>query len=125
VKRTHSVLVSDLDPRLIEPGMIRLRRLGAHRAHLIDSTNAHYPETRERPNPLSPVPGCSGLRWTSRQGDLAQAIPLFGPRVVSPDLVIAGPPYPMLADDIASESVINLAGATGNYNRMLNGYKWV
>jgi hypothetical protein len=50
-----------------------------------------------------------GLRWTSRQDDSAKAVILFGTRANSKDLVVSGPSTTLLAGDLASAAVIDLA----------------
>ena len=50
-----------------------------------------------------------GLRRRSRQDDRGHAVMLFGARVKSADLVVAGAPMPLLAGDLASAAVIHLA----------------
>ncbi len=114
VGKVHSILISNLDLKLIDLGTIPLRRLGVNRAHLIDTTKAHYPETRQWAESLyAQFPHAQGLRWTSRQDDGAHAIMLFGNRIDSSRLVVAGPVSPMLIDDIAAAPVIDLAVRLG------------
>jgi hypothetical protein len=50
-----------------------------------------------------------GLRWTLRQDDRAQAVVFFGTRVKPSALVVAGPPAPILVDDLAVAPVLDLA----------------
>lgn len=110
VGKVHSVLTPNVDLKLIDLSTIAMRRLGVDRAHLIDTTKRHYPETRSWAERLyAEFDKAQGLRWTSRQDDSAQAVMLFGTRVKSEALVVAGAAMPLLAGDLASTAVIKLA----------------
>jgi hypothetical protein len=112
--KIHTVFTSNVDFKLVDLGTIALRRLGVDRAHLIDTTKRHYPETRKWAERLYGQFGdAQGLRWTSRQDDSAQAVMLFGTRAKSADLVISGPSTPLLAGDLATAAVIDLAMRLG------------
>ena len=112
--KVHTVFTPNIDLKLIDLGTIALRRLGVDRTHLIDTTKWHYLETRKWTERFYAQYGdVQGLRWTSRQDDSAQAVMLFGTRVKSADLVIAGPSSPLLAGDLASADVIDLAMRIG------------
>jgi len=114
VGKVHTVFIPKVDFELIDLGTIALRRLGVDRAHLIESTKWHYPETRKWVERLYAEFGeVQGLRWTSRQDDSAQAVVLFGTRTKSADLAIAGPSTSLLAGDLASAAVIDLAMRIG------------
>jgi hypothetical protein len=88
--------------------------LGIDRAHLIDTTKAQYPRTRRWAKALySQFPDAQGLSWTSRRHDHAQAVMLFGTRVKTSDLTIAGPSTVLLEDSNAILSVVDLATKLG------------
>ncbi|MGO9337833.1 MAG: RES family NAD+ phosphorylase [Terracidiphilus sp.] len=108
--KVHTVFTPKVDFKLVDLGTIALRRLGVDRAHLIDTTKWHYQETRKWAERFYAQFGdVQGLRWTSRQDDSAQAIMLFGTRANSKYLVVSGPSTPLLAGDLVSAAVINLA----------------
>ena len=112
--KVHTVFTPKVDFKLVDLGTIALRRLGVDRAHLIDTTKWHYPETRKWAERFSAQFGdVQGLRWTSRQDDSAQAVMLFGTRANSKYLVVSGPSTPLLAGDLVSAAVINLAMRIG------------
>jgi len=112
--KVHTVFTPNVDFKLVDLGTIALRRLGVDRAHLIDTTKWHYPETRKWAECFYTQYGdVQGLRWTSRQDDSAQAVILFGTRANSRDLVVNGPATPLLAGDLASTAVIELAMRLG------------
>jgi hypothetical protein len=114
VGKVHTVFTPRVDLNLIDLSTIGLRRLGVDRAHLIDTTKWHYPETRKWSERFYVEYGeVQGLRWTSRQDDSAQAVMLFGTRANSADLVLTGPSTPLLAGDLASAAVIDLAMRLG------------
>jgi hypothetical protein len=112
--KVHTVITPGIDFELIDLGTISLRRLGVDRAHLIDTTKWHYPETRKWAERLyAQYSKVEGLRWTSRQDDSARALMLFGTRAKSADLMVTELPTPLLDDDIASAAVIALAVRLG------------
>ena len=112
--KVHTVFTPKVDLKLVDLSSIALRRLGVDRAHLIDTTKWHYPETRKWAERFyGQFEDLHGLRWTSRQDDSAQAIILFGTRANSKDLVVSGPSMPLLTGDLASAAVINLAMRLG------------
>jgi hypothetical protein len=114
VGKVHTVFTPNVDLKLIDLGTIALRRLGVDRAHLIDTTKWHYAETRKWAERLYTQFGdAQGLRWTSRQDDSAQAVMLFGTRANSRGLVVNGPSMRLLAGDLASAAVIDLAMRLG------------
>lgn len=114
VGQIHTVFKANVDFKLVDLGTIALRRLGVDRAHLIDTTKWHYPETRKWAERFyAQFRDVHGLRWTSRQDDSSQAVMLFGTRASSKDLVVSGPSAPLLAGDLASAAVINLAMRIG------------
>lgn len=61
VGKVHTGFVPNVDLKLIDLSTIALRRLGVDRAHLIDTTKWHYPETRKWAE-RSKRKGCDGLR---------------------------------------------------------------
>lgn len=68
----------------------------------------------DSPGPLyAQYKEAQGLRWTSREDDSAQAVMLFGARVESAGLVVTGPSTAVLADNLASPAVIDLAMRLG------------
>ena len=112
--KVRTVFTPKVDLKLVDLGSIALRRLGVDRAHLIATTKWHYPETRRWAERFYAQFGdVQGLRWTSRQDDSAQAVMLFGTRANSRDLVVSGPSTPLLAGDLASGAVIDLAMRLG------------
>lgn len=114
VGKVHTVFTPCVDFKLVDLGTIALRRLGVDRTHLIDTTKWHYAETRKWAECFYTQYGdVQGLRWTSRQDDSAQAVMLFGTRANSKDLVVGGPSTPLLAGDLASAAVIDLAVRLG------------
>ena len=81
-RKLSSTLVFQSDFELVDLSKVGLRRLGVHPKTLIDTTKAHYPETRKWAELLyTAYPQAQGLLWTSRQDDRARAIVLFGTRV--------------------------------------------
>ena len=114
VGKVHTVFTPKVDFKLVDLGTIALRRLGVDRAHLIDTTKWHYPETRKWAERFYAQFGdVQGLRWTSRQDDSSQAIMLFGTRAGSRDLVVSGPSTSLLSGDLVSAAVIDLAMRSG------------
>jgi hypothetical protein len=114
VGKVHTVFTPKVDFKLVDLGTIALRRLGVDRAHLIDTTKWHYPETRKWAERFYVQFGdVQGLRWTSRQDDSAQAVMLFGTRANSKDLVVSGPSTLLLTGDLVSATVIDIAMRLG------------
>ena len=112
--KVHTVFTPRVDLKLVDLSSIALRRLGVDRAHLIDTTKWHYSETRKWAERFYGQFGdVQGLRWTSRQDDSAKAVMLFGTRANSNDLVVSGPSTPLVAGDLASAEVIDLAMRIG------------
>jgi hypothetical protein len=108
--KVHSRLILKSDLLLVDLSTIALRKLGLKRVQLIDTTKAHYPQTRKWAEALyAAFADAQGLRWTSRQDDQANAILLFGTRVSSSHLAIDSPSTPALVEGIASAAIINLA----------------
>jgi len=104
----HSTLTFQVDFRLIDLSRVALRKLGVAPSHLIDTTKAHYPETRRWAESLyAQHPKAQGLRWTSRQDDRAQAVVLFGTRVQPSGIVASGSSTPL----IENSAVYDLARA--------------
>jgi hypothetical protein len=72
--KLSSTLIFLSDFQLIDLGRIGLRRLGVHPHNLIDTTKAHYPETRKWAESLyTAYPQAEGLIWPSRQDDRARS----------------------------------------------------
>jgi RES domain len=112
--KVHSIILPQLDLRLVDLGTIALHKLGIDRAHLVDTTKAHYPRTRSWAEALyAQVPDAHGLSWTSRRHDHEQAVMLFGGRLNPSDLEISGPSIPLLEDSNAAVPVIDLATRLG------------
>jgi hypothetical protein len=110
----HSVVLSRADLKLIDLSNVALRKLGIDRAHLIDTTKAHYPDTRKWAEALyHQFPQCQGLRWISRQDDNAEAILLFGSRIPAGTLTVAEPAAPLLLRGFAALPVLHLARRIG------------
>lgn len=110
----HTVVLSRADLKLIDLSNVALRKLGIDRAHLIDTTKAHYPDTRKWAEALyHQFPQCQGLRWISRQDDNAEAILLFGSRIPAGTLTVAEPAAPLLLRGFAALPVLHLARRIG------------
>jgi hypothetical protein len=106
--KLHSTVTFQVDFRLIDLSRIALRKLGVAPSHLIDTTKAHYSETRRWAEALyAQYPKAQGLRWTSRQDDRSQAVVLFGNRVQPSDIEPTGNSTPLLQNGV----VIDLAKA--------------
>ena len=102
------VLLSDFD--LIDLGKIGLRRLGVHPHDLIDTTKAHYPETRKWAESLyAAYPQAQGLIWPSRQDDRARSVVLFGTRVGASEFRPAGISIPLMENGVVHEVAKALA----------------
>ena len=104
--KLHSTLTFQVDFRLIDLSRVALRKLGVAPSHLIDTTKAHYPETRRWDEALyAQFPKAQGIRWTSRQDDRSQAVVLFGTRVQPSDILAARDSTPLIengaVDDLA------------------------
>lgn len=110
----HSIVFSKTDLKLIDLSNVALRKLGIDRTHLIDTTKAHYPETRKWAATLyQQFPQCQGLRWISRQDDSAEAILLFGSRIPARTLAVAEAAAPLLVRGFAALPVLHLARRIG------------
>lgn len=108
--KLSSTLVFLSDFELIDLGKIGLRRLGVHPHSLIDTTKAHYPETRKWAESLyAAYPQAQGLIWPSRQDDRARAVVLFGTRVGAPELRPAGISIPLMENGVVHEVAKALA----------------
>ena len=105
-----STLVFLSDFQLIDLGKVGLRRLGVHPHDLIDTTKAHYPETRRWAETLySAYPQAHGLIWPSRQDDRARAVVLFGTRVKASELRPAGASTPLMENGAVHAGAMALA----------------
>lgn len=110
----HSVVVSKADLLIIDLGNVALRKLGIDRAHLIDTTKAHYPETRRWAEAFyQQFPDCQGLHWISRQDDSAEAILLFGNRIPAGTLSVVQAAEPLQVRGFATLPVLYLARKIG------------
>ena len=108
--KLSSTLVFLPDFQLIDLGKIGLRRLGVHPHDLIDTTKAHYPETRKWAESLyAAYPQAQGLIWPSRQDDRARAVVLFGTRVGASELRPAGTSIPLMENGVVHELAKALA----------------
>jgi hypothetical protein len=108
--KLSSTLVFLSDFQLIDLGKIGLRRLGVHPHDLIDTTKAHYPETRKWAELLyAAYPQAQGLIWPSRQDDRARAVVLFGTRVEDSELRPAGISIPLMENGMVHEVAKALA----------------
>jgi hypothetical protein len=108
--KLSSTLVFLSDFELIDLGKIGLRRLGVHPHDLIDTTKAHYPETRKWAESLyAAYPQAQGLIWPSRQDDRARAVVLFGTRVGASELRPAGISIPLMENGVVHELAKALA----------------
>ncbi len=112
--KLHSTLTFQADFRLIDLSRVALRKLGVAPSHLIDTTKAHYPETRRWAEAIySQYPKAQGLRWTSRQDDRAQAVVLFGTRVQPSDIVAVGNSTPLIENGVVYDLARALATDLG------------
>jgi RES domain len=110
VGKLTSTLVFSSDFQLIDLGKVGLRRLGIHPHELIDTTKAHYPETRKKAELLfAAYPQAQGLIWPSRQDDRARAVVLFGTRVGASELRPAGVSIPLIENGIVHDIAKTLA----------------
>jgi RES domain len=108
--KLSSTVVFLLDFQLIDLGKVGLRRLGVHPHDLIDTTKAHYPETRKWAESLyAAYPQGQGLIWPSRQDDRARAVVLFGTRVRASELRPAGLSIPLMGNGVVHEVAKALA----------------
>lgn len=108
--KVHTTFTLNRDLKLVDLSAVALRKLGVNRGHLIDTTKAHYRETRQWAERLyAQCEVAQGLRWTSRQDDRAQAVLFFGTRVKPSEVVVAVPPDPILVDDLTVPPVLDLA----------------
>ena len=105
------VLTSNEERRLGDP--IRRRGLYVRVEHphdLIDTTKAHYPDTRKWAESLyAAYPQAQGLIWPSRQDDRARAVVLFGTRVGASELRPAGIPIRLMENGVVHELAKALA----------------
>jgi hypothetical protein len=108
--KLSSTLVFPSDFDLIDLSKIGLRRLGVHPHTLIDTTKAHYPDTRRWAELLyTAYPQAQGLIWTSRQDDRARAVVLFGTRVAAAELRPADLSIPLMKNGVIHELAKSLA----------------
>ena len=108
--KLSSTLAFLSDFQLIDLGKVGLRRLGIHPHDLIDTTKAHYPETRKRAELLyTAYPQAQGLIWPSRQDDRARAVVLFGTRVGATELRPAGISISLMENGVVHEAAKALA----------------
>lgn len=108
--KLSSTLIFLSDFQLIDLGKIGLRRLGVHPHDLIDTTKAHYPETRKWAESLyGAYPQAQGLIWPSRQDDRARAVILFGTRIGASELRSAGVSSPLIENGIVHDIAKALA----------------
>ncbi|MBN9617609.1 MAG: hypothetical protein BGO25_10395 [Acidobacteriales bacterium 59-55] len=112
--QAHSIVVAKADLSLIDLSNVALRKLGIDRTHLIDTTKAHYPDTRKWAEALyQQVPVCQGLRWISRQDDSAEALILFANRISPGVLGVVQPAASLLVHSFAALPVAQLARRIG------------
>jgi hypothetical protein len=110
VDNVSSTLVFRSNFQLIDLGKIGLRRLGVHPHDLIDTTKAHYPETRKWAELFyTEYPAAQGLLWPSRQDDRARAVLLFGNRVSSSELHPASVSIRLIENGVVHDLVKALA----------------
>jgi hypothetical protein len=95
--KLYSTLTFHADFQLIDLSKIALRKLGVKPEHLINTTKAHYPRTRQWAEALyAQYPAAQGLLWTSRQDDRSLAVVLFQTRVQTTDLSAKSPSIPLI-----------------------------
>jgi hypothetical protein len=108
--KLSSTLIFLSDFQFIDLNRIGLRRLGVHPHNLIDTTKAHYPETRKWAESLyAAYPGAQGLIWPSRQDDRARSVILFGTRVGASKLRPARISFPLMQNGVVHEIAKALA----------------
>ena len=113
-EQVHSSLVLSRSLHLIDLGTVALHKLGIKRTELIDTTKSHHSRTRRWAEALyMQFAGAEGLRWTSRQDDRAHAVVLFGSRLSSNDLSMAGEPTPLMSAGEVILPVLELAMRLG------------
>jgi hypothetical protein len=99
---------------MIDLSTIALHRLGIERKYLIESSEKHYPESRQWSAALyEQNTDAQGMCWTSRQHDGANAIMLFGDRVDKSVLVRQGVSKALIHEGFIVDSVIALADRLG------------
>lgn len=112
--RVYSTIRFHIDFQLIDLSKVALRKMGVKPEHLINTTKAHYPETRLWVEALyEQYPAAQGLLWTSRQDDRSLAVVLFGTRVKSSDVSAVGYSQPLMAAGKVWEPVEKLATDLG------------
>lgn len=110
----HSELIIVPTLKLVDLRSIALRKLGIERKYLLDSSKAHYPETRQWAILFyEQNPDAQGLLWTSRQHDGAEAIMLFEDRVPTGALDPQGSSHPLIEGGFVIPAVIALADRIG------------
>ena len=105
-----STLLFQADFKLLDLSKVALRGLGIPPRQLIDTTKAHYPDTRRWAEQVYAAhPHVQGLLWSSRQDDRALAVVLFGTRVKASGLLDAKSSRPLIAKGVPAEFVLELA----------------
>jgi hypothetical protein len=101
--RDQNLVVSRIRPKkrlaVADLSTKGLKRLGLQRTDLIDTPYTAYPLTREWAVWLHGATPASGLLWTSRQDDGAQAVALFGDRVPESAFAIELDRKPLCEDE--------------------------
>lgn len=104
-----STLHFQTDFQLLDLSKVALRGLGIPPRRLIDTTKAHYPETRGWAEQVYAAhPHIQGFLWSSRQDDRALAVVLFGSRVKASVLVDAKISRPLVRKGVTEDFVLEL-----------------
>lgn len=108
--RLCSTLLFQADFQLLDLSKVALRGFGIPPRQLIDTTKAHYTETRGWAEQVYAAhPHVQGLLWSSRQDDRALAVVLFGSRVKASDLLDTKSSSPLITKGVPAEFVLELA----------------
>lgn len=112
--RRMACLVNSSPLVLADFSTLGLRRLGLSRSQVIDSSKAHYPQTRELARWVYEArPDVQGIQWTSRQDDRGLTIVLFEPRLASHSLHVWQEGEPISVPHVQTElyALLDVLGA--------------
>jgi RES domain len=114
--REQNLVVSRVRPKrrlqAVDLSTKGLKRLGLHRANLIDTPVTAYAQTREWGEWLHSATRATGLLWTSRQDDAARALALFGDRLSESTFKIEVDREPLCEDEYL-DALLELAEHIG------------
>lgn len=110
VNRVHSQLTSKSPLKLADLTSIGLRKIGVKKLHLIETDGDQYSATQGWAEAIYVQHAdVQGLFWTSRQNDQAQAIMLFGDRVIPGTLQVVAESKSLINDEATWNKVLDLA----------------